>query len=64
MLIESEYLKMQIRDMAEVVEKNDPGKPFASHYAYNMVRSTLDSILASIYAIERYTKGRADNGGP
>ncbi len=56
MLIESEYLKRQIRDMAKVVEECDPGGTCPSHHAYNMVRTTMDSILETIEVLERYAR--------
>ena len=55
MLIESEYLKKQIKEMAEVTERNAPGGDCALHHAYNMVRATLEAMLKTIDAIERHT---------
>lgn len=61
MLIESDYLKNQIKEMAEVTERNDPGGDCALHHACNMVRATLEAMLETIDAIERYSS-RSDIG--
>ena len=55
MLIESEYLKRQIKSMEQIVEKNDPGDSSVSHHAWSMVTATLNCISATIEAIEKHS---------
>lgn len=53
MLIESEILKNEIRNMAIVLDNEDTGGIFV-HDALNIGRSTLEYILRVIDALERY----------
>lgn len=53
MLIESEYLKKQLRQMMAHVDELDKDEPEVLHHAYEMIRSTLRCVMSTVRALEQ-----------